>query len=865
MSSPANLEVTYLKNYRPTNYQADSVHLYFNLLDTCAEVTSTVRYSQRTGFANRLELDGKDFEVLSIELDGANAKDIEKTDKGITLSNLPASFELKVKTRLKPDENKSFMGLYKSETLYCTQMESQGFRLVTYFLDRPDVLSVYTTQIEADAAKFPQLLANGNLIKTETLAGGRHVTTWQDPFPKPAYLFALVAGNLDVLSDTFVTQSGKKVDLKIFTEKGQIDRCAFAMEALKRSMKWDEVRFGREYDLDLFMIVAVRDFNFGAMENKGLNIFNSAALLATPETTTDSKFESIEAIIGHEYFHNWSGNRVTCRDWFQLCLKEGFTVYRDQEFTGDQGSAGLQRVKDVAALRDKQFAEDGGPLAHSVRPESFVSIDNFYTGTIYEKGAELIRMQTQLLGWETFRKGSDLYFSRFDGQAVTMEDFVKCMEEVSGRDLSQFWRWYQQAGTPTLKLTRGQTASGDLSVTISQHTAPTPGQSQKLPFHMPFKIGFLDTSGRELSATMLEITQAEETFTFAGIPHDAVISPLREFTAPVNLQWEASTQDLETLIQFDSDAFNAWEAWQKLFRDEFGALIKTQNIEASAQKLARILLGAVKNHKKDPAFAKEFFGLPSLIDLQKDFGQAFSFDGIVLTREELLRQMSSILRADLLSLYQECAAMEVATPPKARGYRALKNVALSLAVVSGDTSALALASAQLKNAANMTDESAALAMLNRRTGRARDEGNAHFYNKWKSEPLIIDTWHAIKNLCSDAEVLDEIEALQQSPEGKITNPNRNRAIYASVAFNNPKLFHERQGRGYQLIAKRVLEIDKFNPQLAARLAGTFADVGIMDNARKALVVKEATGILGEKISENLREIVSKVPESLATN
>jgi aminopeptidase N len=857
-----NVEVTYLKDYRAPNYTIDSVHLYFNLLENCAEVMATTHYTQKAGCPAELELYGKDFELLSLHVNGENPVNQIKTKRGIQLGSLPPKFELKVKTRLKPDENKSFMGLYKSETLYCTQMESNGFRTVSYFLDRPDALSKYTTVIEADKTKFPDLLANGNLVATQDLGNGRHTATWVDPFAKPAYLFALVAGDLDHISDTFTTMSGRKVDLRIYTEKGQVDRCHFAMEALKRSMKWDEERFGREYDLDLFMIVAVRDFNFGAMENKGLNIFNSAVLLANPQITTDAKYDTIEAIIGHEYFHNWSGNRVTCRDWFQLCLKEGFTVFRDQEFSADIGSRGLKRVQDVIALRAHQFSEDSGPLAHPVRPESFVTIDNFYTSTVYEKGGELIRMQQQLLGWETFRKGCDLYFERFDGQAVTMEDFISCMSEVSGKDLSQFSLWYSQAGTPELTLSRTKNGKGELEVTIDQKTPPTPGQDVKKPLHMPFKIGFLDHNGNSLGEKLLELTKASETFTFDGVPADVVISPLREFTAPVTLKWTASDAELETLIKFDSDPFNAWESWQKFFTNDFESLIKNQNVEASSAKLVKVLVEALENHKKDAAFAAEFLSIPSLIKLQKNFGKEFSFDGIVLTRRELLKQMSALENASFTKLQAEAAKLEKSDLPNERSHRALKNASMGFAAYAQNSEYLDFVLSSMKSAKNMTDEISALYILNRDISDQRAEGNLFFYEKWKSEPLVVDMWLAAKTSCTDVRFLDEVEALAESEFGQSTNPNRNRSIYAHFAVNNPTLFHHQSGRGYGLVGKRVLAMDKFNPQLAARTAGFFADVSIMDKHRKSLALNELRAMLGADISENLREIVTKLEESI---
>ncbi|MDY6983660.1 MAG: aminopeptidase N, partial [Pseudomonadota bacterium] len=701
-------KTVWLRDYRVPDYLIDETQLVFELFEDYTLVSSRLRMRRNpaagAGHAP-LVLDGNQLVLEEVKLDGKvlSAPAYEVDDEHLTLPSVPTQFTLECRTRIKPQENTSLEGLYKSRVMFCTQCEAEGFRKITYYLDRPDVLSSFTTRIEAERARYPVLLSNGNLIASGDLGGGRHFATWQDPFKKPCYLFALVAGDLEVHEDSFTTCSGRKVDLKIYVEAKDTDKTDFAMGALKRSMKWDEEVYGREYDLDIFMIVAVDDFNMGAMENKGLNIFNSSAVLAKPETSTDMAFQRIESIVGHEYFHNWSGNRVTCRDWFQLSLKEGFTVYRDAEFSADMGSRAVNRIEDVGLLRTVQFAEDSGPMAHSVRPESYMEISNFYTVTIYEKGAEVVRMMANLLGKEQFRKATDLYFSRFDGMAVTTEDFVRCMEETSGIDLTQFRRWYTQAGTPQLAITRHyEPKERRYMLTVKQHCPPTPRQPIKDPFFIPLDMALLDSKGNEIplqlgaddkptTSKVLRVTEAEQQFVFINVPEEPVPALLRGFSAPVKLTIDYTRDELMFLMSHDRDGFVRWEAAQQLglqVINEGLAARKAGKAFTVDERLVNayrsVLQASLYDPQIDKAMVANLLLLPSEAYIS-ELSSVIDVDGIHEVREQVRRHLAR----ELGELFGRVYETNVSDEPyvyeaNAVARRALKNTVLNYLMLLDD-------------------------------------------------------------------------------------------------------------------------------------------------------------------------------------
>jgi aminopeptidase N len=709
---------------------------------------------------------------------------------------------------------------------FCTQCEAEGFRKITYWPDRPDVLARFTVRIEADNA-FGRLLSNGNLIEAGELAGGRHYAVWNDPFPKPCYLFALVAGELDVLEDELVTMSGRKVALRIYVDPGMAPRAAYAMDALKRSMTWDEQAFGREYDLDLFMIVAVRDFNFGAMENKGLNIFNSSLLLADPETATDADYERIESVVAHEYFHNWTGDRITCRDWFQLCLKEGLTVFRDQSFSADMRGHAVQRIKDVKALRARQFAEDQGPLAHPVRPSSYVKIDNFYTATIYEKGSEVIRMLRTLIGPDAFRRGMDLYFERWDGHATTVEEFVRCFAEASGQDLAQFFAWYEQAGTPIVRL--DQTYDADartLTLELAQRTPPTPGQGQKRPLPIPVTVGLVDHDGRTLSfqrdgetveETVIVLTQPSMTVTLREVAREPAVSALRGFSAPVLLESDAEPRDRYALLAADPDLFNRWEAGQTLARELILARAAGAADEVGEERYAEALGRALDDQAADAAFKALLLALPSEPDLALVMRPADPA-AIHEAREALLTRLSVHLESALKRLHTGLQDLGEFSPDAAgAGRRALRNAALELLAANPRSDIVDLAAGHFEAAGNMTDAMGGLSALMRAGGEAYEQALAAFYERWKGEPLVVDKWFQVQARDPSETALGRVIGLTAHPAFEPKNPNRLRALVSTFANFNPARFHDPSGAGYRFLADQILAVDRFNPMTAARL------------------------------------------------
>ena len=788
---------------------------------------------------------------------------------------------LECRTRILPQENTSLEGLYKSRVMFCTQCEAEGFRKITYYLDRPDVLASFTTRIEAEKARYPVLLSNGNLLASGELGGGRHFATWQDPFKKPCYLFALVAGDLKHISDSFTTSSGRKVELKIFVEAKDLDKCAFAMDSLKRAMRWDEQVYGREYDLDIFMIVAVDDFNMGAMENKGLNIFNSSCVLAKPETSTDFSFARIESIVAHEYFHNWSGNRVTCRDWFQLSLKEGFTVFRDAEFSADMGSRAVNRIEDVGMLRTVQFAEDSGPMAHSVRPESYMEIANFYTVTIYEKGSEVVRMIANLLGPQLFRKGTDLYFSRFDGMAVTTEDFVQCMEEASGINLVQFRRWYTQAGTPELTVSREYDAKQRrFMLTIKQQCPPTPRQPAKEPFFIPVTVALLDSKGQELplqldaadspaTSKVLRVTEAEQQFTFINIPEAPVPALLRGFSAPVKLHCDYTREELSFLMSHERDGFVRWEAGQQLALAVLneGMQARCEGKQFTVDPLLindcrNVLQTALADANADQAMLANLLLLPPEAYLA-ELAVPVDVEGIHAVREHVRLQ----LVRELADLFGQVYHANVSAGPyryeaKAIASRTLKNTTLNYLMLLEDPKWFAVAKQQYDTANNMTDQSAALrAFVNNPCAGNKDLREslvAAFYQQWKHETLVVEQWLSLQSAAPVPGNLPSVQALIRHEAFDLRNPNKVRSVIGAFCNANLIGFHASDGSGYRFLADYVIKLNATNPQIASRQLTPLTRWRKYDPSRQMLMKAELRRVMAEpKLSPDVFEVVSK--------
>jgi aminopeptidase N len=781
--------------------------------------------------------------------------------------------EIQIVTRLKPQENTQLSGLYQSSGNFCTQCEAEGFRRITYFLDRPDVLSRFTTTITADKTKYPVLLSNGNLVESGDLDGGRHQAVWEDPFLKPSYLFALVAGDLAHVEDHFVTCSGRDVTLRIYTVAEDSDKCAHAMESLKKSMKWDEDVFGLEYDLDIYNIVAVRDFNMGAMENKSLNVFNSAYVLATPETATDANFNAIESVIAHEYFHNWTGNRVTCRDWFQLSLKEGLTVFRDQQFSADMQSAAEQRIDDVKMLRARQFPEDAGPQAHPVRPESYIEINNFYTATVYEKGAEIIRMMQTIIGNDNFRKGMDLYFERHDGTAATVEDFVAAMQDASGIDLTQFTRWYGQAGTPHLEV-RGAWNEGEQTYTLKvrQSAKPTPGQPEKRPLHIPLAIGLLGAGGRQLPLTfegendgplsrVLDVKEPEQSFTFTGVGERPVPSLLRGFSAPVTLDAGYSREDLAFLLSNDSDEFARWEAGQTLATGLMLDLV-TAYRQRQPMVLDPTFLTAFEavltSASLDPAFIALAITLPSQSYLAQQMAE-IDVEAIEHVHQFVRAELSRRLGDRFLAIYHRLNDRQpYRFASDAVGRRSLKNASLFYLMANPSRETVALCRDQFFWADNMTDSLAALTALANTDVPEREEAVQAFYEKWSKNPLVIDKWLSVQAMSELPDTLDRVRSLMGHESFSIRNPNRVRSLIGAFTQSNMPRFHDTHGGGYELLADTVLDLDRINPQVAARMVGGFNQWRRYDEKRRRLMRAEIDRILRQPgLSKDVYEIASK--------
>ncbi|WP_409560095.1 aminopeptidase N [Hyphomicrobium sp. MC8b] len=872
-----------LADYRPPEFLIDTVHLDIALAPTKTRVASKLEIRRNPASATTgkvpLKLDGELLTLESITLDGKKLKpsSYRVGDASLTVLSPPkVPFTLEIVTTINPKANTALQGIYLSRGVYCSQCEAQGFRRITYFLDRPDVLSKYTVRLEADVATAPVLLANGNPVERGTLLGGeRHYAVWDDPHPKPSYLFAVVGGDLSSIASTFKTQSGREVDLRIYVEHGKEERAHWAMESLKRAMRWDEKRFGREYDLDVFNIVAVSDFNMGAMENKGLNIFNDRLILASPETATDANYESIESVVAHEYFHNWTGNRITCRDWFQLCLKEGLTVFRDQEFSADQRSATVQRIADVRQLKALQFPEDQGPLAHPVRPESYVEINNFYTPTVYEKGAEVVRMIETTLGPEKFRAGMDLYFERHDGQAVTIEDFIACFADVSGQDFSQFHRWYSQAGTPELvcNLTYDKRKKS-AELTVHQVLKPSPGKAKKQPYFIPISMALLGENGKEMDLDVeggvkirdgvMAVTERATTFTFKGVGSRPVPSLLRGFSAPVVINMPLTDQDLAFLMHHDSDLFNRWQASNAYATRSILALLdakRPKSLAASkAAKLTDALGYALRDSGLDDAYKAELLKLPSVADVAREKATKVDHAAIFGEHRAFARTIGERLASDLETIYAGASREKKFSPDaKNAGRRALRNAALTLLTTRETEEDFARLEAHYRKATNMTDACHAMFLIAGVNAPGRESVLNNFFERWKDDHLVIDMWFAAQAQSPREQTLDEVKALCQHPLFKITTPNKVRALIGTFASSNPLQFNRPDGAGYEFLADKVLEIDPLNPQVAARMLAAFRSYRALETKRKNLA-KAALKRVGSapRLSRDCLEMVTRM-------
>ena len=861
----------YLKDYRPPDYLIDRVELDISLHPSATRVHSRlhVRRNPQAGAGSpSLILDGDYQQLISISIDGIALSDKAYVLGGetLTLHAVPGrDFIVEIESINDPSDNGELSGLYLSNDVFCTQCEAEGFRRITYFLDRPDILSVYTVRLEANRETCPVLLSNGNKVEQGLLDNGRHYAVWHDPFPKPSYLFALVGGKLGHVADTFITSSGRKVDLGIYVEPGKEERCAYAMDALKRSMRWDEERFGCEYDLDVFNIVAVSDFNAGAMENKGLNIFNDKFVLASHDTATDSDFANVESIIAHEYFHNWTGNRITCRDWFQLCLKEGLTVYRDQEFSADMRSASVVRIGDVKQLRALQFLEDAGPLAHPVRPGSFIEINNFYTPTVYEKGAELVRMIATILGEDGFRAGMDLYLSRHDGEAATVEQFITCFEAASSVDLKQFRLWYDQAGTPTLNVQdHYDAATQTYRLDIEQTVPATPGQPDKAPMYIPIRIGLLDADGRDLplgrNSDVLHLSEQRQSFTFKNIPVRPVPSLLRGFSAPVKLASDARDTDLAFRLTHDSDPFNRWQAGQslaiRLLRQAYADILDRRG-PSFPESFAEALGTNLADARLETAYRALLMELPSELDLILDIAHDIDTDAVHRARQGMRHWLAVNLQEILQDLYATQTQHGPYSPDAEHaGQRALRNGAMTLLSATGDAAAVERLVTHFDQADNMTDLMAALSSITHLDHPKRADLLDRFCTRFADNPLVVDKWFALQAATSLPDALDHVCQLISHPAFSLRNPNRVRALIGTFAQANHAGFNRADGAGYRFTAEMILSIDKSNGQLAARLAGAFKNWRMMDQQRRTHAQANLEMMAGrESLSRNLREIV----------
>lgn len=876
----------FLKDYKLPDYYFDTVDLDFQLGEEKTIVSSKITvYPRVEGSSSPLVLDGHHLKLISIKVNSEELKDKDYhlDSRHLTISSPPTdTFSLEIVTEIYPQKNTSLEGLYRSSGNFCTQCEAEGFRKITFYQDRPDIMAKYTCRIEADKSLYPVLLSNGNLLEQGDLEGGKHYALWEDPFKKPCYLFALVAGQLESRDDTFITRSGRKVSLRIWTPAQDLSKTAHAMFALKAAMKWDEDVFGLEYDLDLFNIVAVPDFNMGAMENKSLNIFNSKLVLASPETASDADYAAILGVIGHEYFHNWTGNRVTCRDWFQLSLKEGLTVFRDQEFSSDMGSRTVKRIADVSKLRTYQFPQDAGPMAHPVQPHSYIKMDNFYTVTVYEKGAEVVRMYKTLLGSQGFRKGMDLYFKRHDGQAVTCEDFFAAMRDANNADFANFLQWYSQAGTPIVKVVSSYDAEArTFSLKFSQEIPPTPGQPVKEPMFIPVALGLLDSTGKDMPlfsvyqdgtlksfasddqpvySTVLRVTKKEEEFIFPDINERPVPSILRGFSAPIRLESDHSDSDLSFLLAHDSDEFNRWEAGQILARKLMLSLV------ADFQQKKPLLLNpnfvhGLRSILCDSSLDKEFIAkaitLPGEGEIM-DMMKVADPDAVHAVRTLIRKQLASELKAELLTTVENNrSSEEYVFNHSNMARRALKNVSLAYLASLEHEELTELALHEYKSATNMTEQFAALAAIAQNPGKTRDDVLADFYNKWQHDFLVVNKWFALQAMSDIPGNVENVRNLLKHPAFDLRNPNK---VYSLIGGfrGSPVNFHAKDGSGYQFLGEMVVQLDKINPQVASGMASAFSRWRRYDENRQTLAKAQLEMIMSTNgLSENVFEIASK--------
>jgi len=874
------VKTIHLKDYQVPDFLIEQVDLTFELGEEKTRVYSILKLNKQASVDScPLVLMGEDLELGEVKIDSRllDSNVYEVTESTLTVFETPSSFTLEIETFIKPQENFSLEGLYKSSGNYCTQCEAEGFRKITYYHDRPDVMALFNVTIIADKAKYPVLLSNGNPAGAGDYDDGRHWATWHDPFKKPCYLFALVAGDLAFIEDHFVTMSGRDVQCRIYVQHHNIDKCSYAMESLKKSMTWDEETFGREYDLDVYNIVAVDDFNMGAMENKGLNVFNSKYVLASQSTATDTDFMGIEGVIGHEYFHNWSGNRVTCRDWFQLTLKEGLTVFRDQQFTADMNAAAPKRIDDVNILRTAQFAEDAGPMAHPIQPDSYQEINNFYTVTVYNKGAEVIRMIYTLLGKEKFRQGMDLYFERHDGQAVTTEEFIRAMEDASQVDLKQFRRWYKQAGTPEISVAEYfDDAAKKYTLKLSQHTPATPGQEEKLPFHIPVKISLFNqlaeqiplhlvsdevqvSTGQGAHVEVLNLTKSEQTFEFEDVDEKPVLSILQGYSAPVKLHFERDDEELAFCMAHEVDDFNRWEAAQQLSTRLILSMVASINAGRELF-IPDYYVSACKKTLHDQSLDKALIAraltLPSLTYVG-EMMPIIDVDAIHQAREFIYSQLAQKLGEDLQHIYQVNLQQEYHLSPTSMGERFLRNQALSYLMYLGEKGEM-LAKAQYQSADNMTDQMAAFSSLVHHETACADEVIDEFYQQWQQDNLVMDKWFTVQATIPHASAMARVEQLFQHEDFDIKNPNRVRSLLGAFCAANPICFHDVSGFGYALLGRYIEKIDAMNPQIASRLSVPLTRWKRHNEKRQQLMKAELQRLIAlPRLSKDVYELVEK--------
>ncbi len=880
--SSNQVERTYLVDYQPPPFRVSDINLEFQLHPTDTVVKSrmtVIRMPEADG--DSFLLNGKKLKLETIQIDGEKLDDSEYSlnKSGLTVHSPPDSFELSIKNKLNPSQNKELSGLYISGDMLCTQCEAEGFRNITYFPDRPDILSRYSVTIEASRSDYPVLLSNGELVDSGMVSESRHFASWIDPHPKPSYLFALVAGDLAVLKDQFVTRTGRSVNLEFYTPEEHLDKCHHAMNCLKRAMKWDEQKYGCEYDLNRYMIVAVDHFNMGAMENKGLNIFNSKYVYAKPDTATDQDFHAVESVIAHEYFHNWSGNRVTLRDWFQLSLKEGFTIFREQQFSADMGSAAVQRIRDINMVKLHQFREDAGPASHAVQPDSYLTIDNFYTITVYNKGAELIRMLYLMIGAIAYRAGTDLYFRRYDGLAATVEDFIASMEEASNRSLQQFRLWYQVAGTPKVFVTREYDAECQTYTLTFEQSGPNPGNGNEFePMHIPIQIALLYQDGTRVPITsdsghnvsdnemLVELTRQKQSVTFHNIDSRPVPSLLRGFSAPIILEDPESEDEMYFIMANDDDAYCQWNAGQHLSKMQVQSLIadlQHGRVPTVDEKFLSSVSAVLAKAADKPQFSAMLLETPSEISIAQSMKVV---DPIVIhdARKFLVGEVASYFNAQFLDLYSQLQG-DWGNSEQAAGKRALRNLFLSYLIEINDSTAHDLAFRQFETATNMTDLSAALTALVNSDSPKRQTALDSFYEKWRDDQGVIDKWFRIQATAARPDTYQNVIDLSHHTAFSISTPNRVYSLIGAFCNSNPYCFHAKDGSGYDLLTKYVLDIDQDNPQAAAQLAGAFSEIRRYDDRRQGAMRHRLESIASNKaLSVNVFEVVERILKSFGT-